>query len=180
MTALNIYGYRLIRAAALDPDVYEEVEADRTAITQAMTTVVLSSVAAGIGAGGAQGIRWSTFALFGVTALVSWILWAILIFHVGARLMPERQTKTSLGELLRTIGFAAAPGLLQAFAAFAGMMVLVFGISAIWMLAAMVVAVRQALDYQKTSHAVAVCAVAWALVIVLPLALAIVFSRTAS
>jgi hypothetical protein len=59
-------------------------------------------------------------------------------------------------------------------------MTLVFGISAIWMLAAMVVAVRQAFDFRSTRHAVAVCAVAWALAILLPLALAIAFTRTAS
>jgi hypothetical protein len=96
MTTFNVYGYRLMRAAVLDRGLYEEVEADRAAITQAMATVVLSSAAAGIGAGGAHGIRLGTFALFGAAALASWLLWAALILQVGAKLMPEQQTKTSL------------------------------------------------------------------------------------
>jgi hypothetical protein len=180
MANLNTYAYRLMRAATLDRGLYEEVEADRDAMTQALVTVVLSSVAAGIGAGGAHGSSLQTFAVFSVIALVTWLLWAALILRVGGTLMPEQQTRTSLGELLRTIGFAAAPGLLQVFAAFAGVMALVFGITALWMLAAMVIAVRQALDYRSTRHALIVCAVAWALAILLPLGIAIVFSRTVS
>lgn len=179
MATFSTYGNRLIRAALLDRGLYEEVEADRAAILQAMATVVLSSLAAGIGAGGAQGQTLRTFAVFSGIALVCWMLWAALIFQVGGTLMPERQTDTSFGELLRTIGFAAAPGLLQAFAAFPGVTLVVFAAAAVWMLAAMVVAVRQALDYRGTGHALAVCAVAWALAVALPLAIALVFTRPA-
>ena len=180
MAGFSTYGYRLLRAATLDPGLYEEVEHDRTAVTQAMATVVLSSLAAGIGAGGAHGSSATAFAVFTITALASWMLWAALIVHVGGRLMPEAQTHTSLGELLRTSGFAAAPGLLQVFAAFQGATLLVFAVTALWMLAAMVVAVRQALDYRTTRHAIAACAVAWAIAILLPLAVAILFSRSVS
>lgn len=180
MAAFRTYGYRLMRAALLDPGLYEEVERDRTAIIQAIATVLLSSLAAGVGAGGAHGSSLRTFALFSVTALASWILWAALIVHVGGRLMPEAETQTSLGELLRTIGFASAPGLLQAFAAFQGVTLVVFVLAWLWMLAAMVVAVRQALDYRTTRHAVAVCGVAWAIAVLLPVVVAILFARPAS
>ena len=180
MTSFSTYGYRLMRAAVLDPGVFEEVEADRTAVAQALATVVLSSLAAGVGAGGAQGDSLKTFTVFSALALGSWILWAALILQVGGRLMPESQTKTSFTELLRTTGFAAAPGLFQAFAAFPGVTLMVFAMTAVWMLAAMVVAVRQALDFRTTGHALAVCAVAWALAVVLPLVTALVLSRSAS
>ena len=40
---------RMMRAARLEPDLYEEVEADKSAMGQAMTVVVLASLAAGIG-----------------------------------------------------------------------------------------------------------------------------------
>ena len=179
MASLGAFSNRLLRAALLDPSAYEEVERDRAALAPALAAVVLSSLAAGVGAGGAQGSSASVFALFSVIALCSWIGWAALIYHVGGRLMPEAQTQSSFTGLLRTIGFAAAPGLFQVFGAFPGMTGLVFSVSAVWMLAAMIVAVRQALDYRTTRHALAVCAVAWILAVALPLAISLAFTRPA-
>ena len=180
VTTLGLYLHRLTRAALLDRWLYEEVEKDPSRLGQAITTVLLSSFAAGIGAGGSHGSSLTTFAMFSVTAVASWVLWAALILHVGRRLMPETQTHTSLGELLRTTGFAAAPGMIQAFAVFPGVTIAVFAVAWVWMLAAMVVAVRQALDYRSTRHAIGACAVAWALAVVLPLLVAVAFSRPAS
>ena len=70
-----------------------------------------------------------------------------------------------MGELLRTIGFAAAPGLLLALGALPGLAVPIFVMAPLWMLAAMIVAVRQALDYTSTIHAVAVCLFGWGLAV---------------
>jgi len=179
MAMISTYGYRLVRAALLDRAVFEEIEADRSALPQAITTVVLSSLAAGLGSGGAHGISMRAFLVFTTAALVSWALWSALILQIGGRLLPEAQTQTSFGELLRTNGFAAAPGLLLAFAAFEGVTAGIFVAAAIWMLAAMVVAVRQALDYRTTRHAIAVCALAWALAVLLPLVVALLFTRPA-
>lgn len=150
---------RLVRAAKLDVHLYEEVEADTKATAQAMGTVVLSSVAAGIGVlsrAGVGGILWGT-----VAALLSWYIWAYLTFFIGTKLLPEPQTRADPGELLRTIGFSSAPGLLRVLGIIPGMAAIVFPVAALWMLAAMVVAVRQALDYSGTWRAVAVCLIGW-------------------
>ena len=180
MATLGAFGYRLLRAALLDGAVYEEVEEDRSALVQAVAAVVLSSLAAGVGAGGAHGSSLEVFVVFTTIALTSWLVWAALIYHVGGRLMPETQTRSSFTELLRAIGFAAAPGFFQVFAAFPGVTLPVFAASAVWMLAAMVLAVRQALDYRTTRHAMAVCAIAWILAVVLPLAVSLAFTRPVS
>lgn len=174
------FAHRLMRAAMLDATVYEEVEADRNASAQGVAAVVLSSLAAGIGAGGWHGVGLATFALFTAIALVSWAAWAVLALQIGARLLPQPDTRANLGELLRTIGFAAAPGLFQVFAALPGMATPVFGLTALWMLAAMVVGVRQALDYTSTARALAVCAVGWALALGMAIAGGLLFSRSAS
>jgi hypothetical protein len=79
--------------------------------------------------------------------------------------MPEPQTVVDVGELLRTIGFASTPGLLCVFGIIPGAAIPAFTISAIWMLLAMIVAVRQALDYTSTSRAVVVCALGWTLAV---------------
>ena len=66
-----------------------------------------------------------------------------------------------MGELLRTTGFSSSPGVLRILGVIPGLMTIVFVISSIWMLVAMVVAVRQALDYTSTGRAVGVCLIGW-------------------
>ncbi len=153
--SMNDFTDRAIRAACLDPDLYEEVEADRDSLGQAALLVVLSSVAAGIGVTGMAGPAALVFA--SVAALLGWVLWAALIYFIGARLLPEPQTRTDLGELLRTVGFASAPGVLRVLGVVPVFGPLLVVLVSIWMLAAMVVAVRQALDYESTLRAIGVC-----------------------
>jgi hypothetical protein len=170
----NTYLQRLIGAAALDNAIYEEVEADRSAVIQACLTVLLSSLAAGIGLSGLYGNRFSNLVLTSTVALLAWAAWALVTYGVGVRILPQSQTRSSVGELLRTTGFATAPGFLRVLGVLPGVTIPVFSVTAIWMLAAMVVAVRQALDYESTGRAIAVCIVGWALA----LAIAVVFGLT--
>ena len=151
---------RIIRAIKLDSNLYEEVEADKGALWQAMTVVVFSSIAAGIGiglkTGGFSGIITGTMA-----SLISWYVWAYLTYFIGTKFLPEPQTQADLGELLRTIGFSSSPGLLRVFYFIPGIGVLVYLISSLWMLVAMIIAVRQALDYNSTLRAVGVCVIGY-------------------
>jgi hypothetical protein len=112
--------------------------------------------------------------------LLAWAAWALVIFEVGVRLMPEPETQSNVGELLRTIGFAATPGILRVFGVLPGVTVPVFAVTAVWMLAAMVVAVRQALDYRSTARALAVCGLGWALAVVIALGLGLAFGPSVS
>ena len=152
---------RMLRAARLDVEVYEEVEADTRATGQAMLVVVLSSVAAGVGmiaASGGVGLVATT-----VFALIAWYVWALLTYWIGTRLLPEAQTRSDVGELLRTTGFSSAPGIIRIAGIVPGLMKPVFLVAGLWMLVTMIVAVRQALDYRSTARAVGVCAIGWAI-----------------
>ena len=173
----NTFLQRAIGALALDAAIYEEVEADPGATGQAMFVVLLSSLAMGIGARGLGG-GVSTIAVFGVIALVTWAAWALLMFEIGVRLLPGRQTRSSPYELLRTIGFAATPGCAAVLGAVPGITLSVLAGTWIWMLLAMVVAVRQALDYETTGRAVAVVLLGWVLALVMAIGLGIVFGPT--
>jgi len=113
-------------------------------------------------------------------SLIAWACWALLTYQIGVRLMPEAETRSDVGELLRTTGFAAAPGILRIFGVLPGVTLPAFAISAVWMLAAMIVAVRQALDYTSTARAIAVCVLGWTLAIVLAIALGLFFGPTVS
>ncbi|MBW2266682.1 MAG: hypothetical protein JRF28_11090 [Deltaproteobacteria bacterium] len=126
---------RIFRAAKLDANLYEEVEADKGALGQAMSVVVLSSVAAGVGGIGKVGF---TGILVGtIIALIGWYLWACLTYFIGTRFLSEPQTKADVGELLRTIGFSSSPGLIR------------------------VLGIIPGLDYTSTLRAVGVCIIGW-------------------
>lgn len=150
---------RMIGAAKLEAATYEEVEHDPTALGQAMAVVVLAAVSAGIGAIRIAGI--SGLVSAALSALVGWFVWAGVIFLVGTKLLPEPSTKADMGQLLRTIGFAASPGVLAIFGLIPLLGILVRLVLLFWQLAAMVVAVRTALDYQTTGKAIAVCVIGW-------------------
>ena len=175
-TARSGYLRRLIGAATLDTGMYEEIEGDPAATSQAFLTVLLTSLAAGIGARGLTG-GYSLFSVAFVASvsLLAWAAWALVVFEVGARLMPRPQTRSNVGELMRTIGFATVPGFIRALGAFESAARPAFVISSIWMLAAMVVAVRQSLDYESTARAIGVCVLGWALAIAIAVGMGLVF-----
>ena len=149
---------RIIRACKLDANLYEEVESDKSATFQAALVVVLSSLAAGVGA---IHLGASNFLLGPLISLASWYFWAFLIYIVGTKLFPDKQTRSDHGELLRTIGFSSAPGLIRVFGFTPELMTVTFIGSSFWMLACMVVGVRQALDYKSLWKAFGVVVVCW-------------------
>ncbi len=173
---MNPFVDRMIRAARLEAGLYEEVEADKGAMGQAMGVVVLSSLAAGIGTvttQGAGGILIGT-----IIALIGWYVWAFLTYLIGTKLLPEPQTRADHGELLRTIGFSSSPGLLRVLGIIPFLRGIVFLAAGIWMLVAMVIAVRQALDYESTLRAVGVCVIGWVIQILLLLLFFSIFGGT--
>jgi hypothetical protein len=138
--------------------VIEEIEAAPNATPQALAMVVLSSGAAGIGLT-SNAYDAPALTLIGL-ALLLWTIWAALSYAIGLYLMPEPATRTSVGELLRTIGFASSPGLLRVFGFVPGIGTAIYVLSLLWMLVATVVATRQALDYTSTTRAFVVCLIA--------------------
>jgi len=164
---------RMIRAARLDPSLYGEVRDDPEALRQAILVVLLTAVATGIGFGEGDLQLIAKSAIF---AMLGWFLSAQLTWLVGTRLLPERTpaleargdgksgdpvegaagAPATPAQLLRTIGFANAPGLVRllGFVPELRMMVLV-GTTA-WMLVATVIAIREGLGFRSTARAAAV------------------------
>ena len=155
---INLFVSRIFRAIKIDIDLYEEVEKDEKATFQAGIVVVLSSLAAGICA---LQMGMSNFFLAPIMSLLSWYVWAYVIYFVGVKLFGGTKTKTNHGELLRTIGFSSAPGLIRVFGVTPDLMTVTFIGSALWMLACMVVAVKSALDYESMWKAFGVVIIAW-------------------
>jgi hypothetical protein len=156
---MRSFSQRLIGAAKLDPSLYEEVESDTEALGQAIVVVALSSLATGIGAFPRLGVRGLLSGL--AAGVIGWVFWSFLTYWIGIRLLPAPQTEADLGQLMRTTGFATAPGLLGVLGyapVFTGFITI---ITQIWILAAFVVAIRQALDYTSVLRALAVCLIGW-------------------
>lgn len=171
---------RLLAALALDAKVFEEVEADRHANTQALAVVLLAAAAAGIGNGGIGSGAPVVIGVVAVASVAAWAAWALLIYLLGTRIMPERDTSADFGEVLRTLGFAAAPGLFRAFEVFGSTRWFVLPLTSVWMVLAMVVAIRQALDYRSTGRAVALSLLGWAITVGVALVVGLLMARPVS
>jgi len=150
---------RILRAAKFEPRLYEEVEADQDATSQALVVVLLSSLAASIGTTTRAGL--SGLLMGGLVALFAWYVWTFITYIIGAKLFPVFQTSTSPRECWRTLGFASTPGVLRVFGAIPGFTGIAFLVAAVWMLIATVIAARQAFDYTSTVRAASVCIPGW-------------------
>ena len=161
-------------AARLDDHTYEAVEADPSATLQAAWVVVLVSVASGIGllgtGGGLGGL------IVGVALGVSqWAFWAFITYWVGTRFLPTPETHATWGQLARTTGFAQSPGVLKVLGFIPGIGLTLFFVVSVWQFAAMVIAVRQALDYRSTWRALDVVAIGFAVVLLFTLIFGLIF-----
>ena len=157
---------RMMGAARFDIATYEEVEADATATGQAAIVVVLVALASAIGAlreGGTNVL----IALLG--ALAGWAVWAGVTYLIGDKLLGGTAT---WGELLRTLGFAQAPGILLALGILPLLGSVVRVVVAFWLLATGIVAIRQALDV-STGKAVVTAILGWIVVVLVNVLLGI-------
>jgi hypothetical protein len=157
--------YRVIGASIFDGGTFEVIEADRRATVQAVAVVLGSSLAGAIAASGSLEPRLGFIAAFMTVAVVVWLAWAQLILQIGGHQFREPQTRVDYGELVRTTGFAAGPGLLQIFAVVPEASTPIFVFTWIWMWAAMVVAIKHSLDMRSTWHAVVICGAALGVVL---------------
>ena len=145
---------RMIRASRLDVHIFEEVEADTSATRQALSVVALVALATGIASLGTTGLIGLFVGV--VLAIAGWAFWAWIVYLVGTKIMPSDSTHADWGQLARTLGFAQSPGIFRVLGLVPVVGIFIFSAASIWMLVAMVVAVRQALDYTSTWRAIAV------------------------
>lgn len=157
---------RMLRAARLEDDLYEEVEADSGATGQALAVVVLVSVASGIGLGIGGAISDDGFSFVGgllagvAASIAGWLVWAAITYWIGSTIFRGPNTEASYGQLLRTLAFAQSPGCIRVFAFIPGLGGLILLIAAVWTLVSGVIAVRQALDF-STGRAIGTVVVGW-------------------
>ena len=165
---------RMLGAARLNVDTFEDVEHDRSATVQAMLVVVIVAVAGGVGGVLSEDASVVDGVLFGVIrGAVSWAVWALVALMVGATILRTKETEADWGQLARTTGFAQTPGILSVLVFIPAVGGIVALVVFIWQLAAMVIAIRQSLDYTSTLRAFFVIVIAFIPVLIINL---IIFS----
>ncbi len=148
------FGERVVGAMKLDPNAFEDVERDPTAMGQAVGVIALQAVSTALGNiyyGGFSGILWGV-----IVALITYMIWTVLVWIIGTKVMPDPETKADLPETFRVLAFAAAPGILGIVTIIPIIGWLILFALWIWSIAAMVIAVRQVLDYTNTGKAAVV------------------------
>jgi hypothetical protein len=140
----SLFG-RMIRAVRLEPDLYEEVERDRSATGQAATVVLIVGIAGAIAA--LLSANWLGVIFQIPLAFVGWIIWSYLTYWVGKTIFATPNTRVSPREMLNTLGFAITPQILGVFAFLGPLGGLISLVGFIWAIVAGVVAVRQAMDF---------------------------------
>ena len=166
---------RMIGAAMLNAATFEEVEADGSATKQAMLVVVIVALATGVGAIGTGGVTGLVFGI--IIGLAGWAAWAGITYFIGTTFLRGPDTQADWGQLARTLGFAQSAGVLKVFAFIPVLGPIVLFAASILQLAAMVVAIRQALDYTSTWRAVGVALVGFIPYIILIGILQAIFLR---
>jgi len=161
------FGARIVGAMQLKAATVEDVEHDQTATGQAAVVVLLAQVAQGLGA-----LRYgsvSSVVLAVVAGCAGWVIGAAVVLVVGTRLFPAKTTEADMGQMLRTLGFAEAAGLIGVLGLVPVVGWIAYVVCSVWILIAMVIAVRQALDYDSTTRAIVVCIVAWVVMLMIQL-----------
>jgi hypothetical protein len=156
------FFHRFFGALVLDSEAFEDIERDRHAAMQSVVVVMAVCAAAGIGAVG-LGAGVAGFLAGTIIALGAFLVWAAVVMTLGTVAMPEPTTNSNLPELLRVLGFAAAPGVFIAFIAMRSAAPMIAAVVAVWLIAAGIKGVRQALDYRSVGRAAAVCVISWLL-----------------
>jgi hypothetical protein len=160
---------KILRAAKLDANLYVELMEQPEAISEALTVIVLASLAAGIGAIGRTGI--SGIVVSGLGAFIDWFLWAFIVYFLSIKYLTSNTESVSQVDFIRTIGFASAPGLIRILGIISPLYILVNIISNIWMLTSMTVATKNLYKSENDLTLVKICAGGWVLMVIAALIL---------
>ncbi len=153
------FSERLSGAIMLRTGAYDDVNMDPSASKQSAIVVMLSACAIALGTHGRESPI--TIAVAIAAGILGWVLWSWVAHAVGTTLLRTSGTAPDWGRMLRTTGFATAPGLLAAVGMLRPLAGVAVFVSAVWMLTAFVVAVKQTLNYTSTTRAALVYSVAW-------------------
>ena len=165
---------RMLGAALLRVGTFEDVEHDRSATTQAMLVVVIVAISSGVGGVLSGDVGWVNGVIFGaVRGLIGWAVWALVTWLVGTTILKTPDTHGEWGQLARGTGFAQTPGILTVFVFIPVIGGIIALVAFVWQFVAMMIAVRQCLDYTSTWRAFFVILISFIVVLIVLIPVAI-------
>ena len=137
----------IFKSIKLDKSLYSESRNfGEASIYFAGLIMILDGMA---GAVAANTIIKTAVAMSGLTAILTWFVWAVFIFVIGVKLFPDKQTKVSFKKVLTAVGYAHAPGLLRFFAITPDLMIPIIFFTQFWIFAALIISTKQILNLKS-------------------------------
>ena len=137
----------IFKSIKLDKSLYTDTKnCGEASIYFAGLIMILDGIA---GAVAANTVIKTAIALSGLTAILTWLIWAIFIFVIGVKLFPDRQTKVSFKKVLTAVGFAHAPGLIRFFAVTPELMVPIIFLTQFWIFAGLIISTKHVLNLKS-------------------------------
>jgi|TARA_B100000809_G_scaffold251827_1_gene285797 hypothetical protein len=137
----------IIRSLKLDKTLYKDNRNfGEAAIYFAGLIMILDGVA---GAVAANTIIKTAIGVSGLTAILTWLIWAIFIFVIGVKLFPDKETKVPFKKILIGVGYAHAPGLLRFFAVTPNLMIPIIFLTQFWIFAGLIISTKQILNLKS-------------------------------
>ena len=163
----------IFRSIKLDRSLYSDNKNfGEASIYFAGLIMILDGIA---GAVAANTVIKTAVAMSGLTAILTWFIWAILIFVIGVKIFPDKQTKVSFKKVLTGVGFAHAPGLLRFFAITPELMIPIIFLTQFWIFASLIISTREILNLKSNFKSFGIIFLAF--LIIAFLSIAFVMSR---
>ena len=108
--------------------------------------MILDGVA---GAVAANTIIKTSIGISGITAIFTWLVWAIFIYVIGVKIFPDKETNVPFKKILIGVGYAHAPGLIRFFAVTPELVVPIIFLTQFWIFASLIIATKQILNLKS-------------------------------
>jgi hypothetical protein len=137
----------IVRSLKLDKTLYKDNRNfGEAAIYFSGLIMILDGVA---GAVAANTIIKTSVGISGLTAILTWLVWAIFIFVIGVKVFPDKETKVPFKKILIGVGYAHTPGLLRFFAVTPDLMIPIIFFTQFWIFAGLIMSTKQILNLKS-------------------------------
>ena len=137
----------IVRSIKLDKTLYKDNKNfGEAAIYFSFLIMILDGIA---GAVAANTVIKTAVAMSGLTAILTWFVWALFIYVIGVKIFPDKETKIPFKKVLTAVGFAHAPGLLRFFAVTPDLMIPIIFLTQFWIFASLIISTKQILNLKS-------------------------------
>jgi len=141
----------IVRSIKLDKSLYRDSKHfGEAGIYFAGLIMILDGVA---GAVAANTFVKTSVGISGLTAILTWFVWAIFIYVIGVKLFSDKETKIPFKKVLIAVGYAHSPGLIRFFAVTPEFVVPIILLTQLWIFASLIISMKQILNLKSNFKA---------------------------